>query len=378
MTTLAEQAQASLDLTNGPLVRVVLFERGEDQTHLLLIVIHHLAVDGVSWRILLEDLQMAYQQQMHGQAIHLPAKTSSVKAWAEHLVAYAHASEIEAEQTYWLTRKWEQAHPLPLDSPLHGQDNTVASARLYLTELTVQETSILLEEIPSAYHTQINEVLLTALAQALASWMGSSCVLIDLEGHGREELFADIDISRTVGWFTSIFPVCLDLGEAKSMPEAITIMKEQLRAIPNHGIGYGLLRYLSHDPTVRKELARCQPDISFNYLGQFNVIENSSFIAGASPFSAGSSQSIREKRTHLLDITAQVRGNQFQVAWSYSDQVHLRSTIERLARAFMDALYEILSQSHAAVPYTPSDFSNVDLSQEQIDQIMMEMDDNDE
>ncbi|HTK08291.1 MAG TPA: amino acid adenylation domain-containing protein, partial [Ktedonobacteraceae bacterium] len=384
---LAAQTQTSLDLVNGPLARVLVFTREPARPQLLLMVIHHLAVDGVSWRILLEDLQQAYQQRASGLPIHLPAKTSSFKDWAERLVAYANSSEIEAEQGYWLTSQRAQVPHLPLDIPLSKQVNTVATTRACHAELTVQETSLLLEQVPSVYQTQINEILLTAVAQALAPWIGSSSILLELEGHGREALFADVDLSRTVGWFTTVFPVCLEPGQTSSVPETIAAVKAQVRAIPRHGIGYGLLRYLSTDPRARQLSSSplAEPEISFNYLGQFHEEQFSSLLAGPSPFSAGPAQSARGRRTHLLDITAQVSAKRFQVTWSYCDQLHQRSTIERLMQAFMEALRAIIAQSQEpdAGTYTPAAFANVDLSQEQLDQIVLEMEnamemDNDE
>src|SRR2546429_636525 len=131
-------------------------------------VIHHLVVDGVSWRILLEDVQTAYEQLMQGQALELPAKTSSFQVWAQHLLEYAQSSVLQQEQAYWLSRKSEQARPLPRDGAFNEQANTVASTGVVTVELSAQETKALLEEVPSVYHSHIHEVLLTALAQTLA------------------------------------------------------------------------------------------------------------------------------------------------------------------------------------------------------------------
>ncbi len=293
----AAEAQASLDLVAGPLMRVILFDMGKERAQCLLVVIHHLAIDGVSWRILLEDLQTAYQQLEQGRAIELPAKTSSFKAWAENLVEYAQSSAIQQEQAYWLTREVATVQPLPLDFPLRDQVNNVASAHVISVSLTDEETKALLEEVPAIYHTQVNDILLTALAQTLADWTGSSSLLIDLEGHGREDLFAKIDVSRTVGWFTSISPVHLNLAGTSSQEEVIETVKKQLRAIPDHGIGYGILRYLSADVTLTREL-RAQPaaEVAFNYLGQFNQTESTFAVKGASHLSFGSTRNAQGRR----------------------------------------------------------------------------------
>src|SRR5436305_210586 len=246
-TRLAQETQASLNLREGPLLRVILFDRGRGRTRLLLIVIHHLAVDGVSWRILLEDLQIASTQRVLGEPIKLPAKTSSFKTWAEHLVQYARSDAIREEQSYWLARTLEQTSPLPLDDPSHGRQSTVAATAVVSRTLTEEETLALLSRVPAIYHTQMNEVLLTALAWTLVQWTDEPAVLIDLEGHGRQDLFVGVDVSRTVGWFTSVFPLRLDLKGIKNVKDALTVVKEQVRAVPHHGIGYGILRYLSTD-----------------------------------------------------------------------------------------------------------------------------------
>jgi NRPS condensation-like uncharacterized protein len=206
----AAELQASLNLSQGPLLRVALFDLGAHKPRRLLMVIHHLAVDGVSWRILLEDLQTIYQQLSRKEAIKLPPKTTSFKQWAKRLMEYAHSGALQQELGYWLAASRTRAYRLPVDYP--EGTNTEASARTVSVSLTAEETKALLQEVPKAYRTQINDVLLTALVQAFSRWTGAQSLLLDLEGHGREEIFEDVDLSRTVGWFTTIFPVLLDLG----------------------------------------------------------------------------------------------------------------------------------------------------------------------
>ncbi|BCL83211.1 non-ribosomal peptide synthetase [Ktedonobacteria bacterium brp13] len=376
-TQRAAEAQASLDLSRGPLARIILFDMGKDRPQCLLITIHHLAIDGVSWRILLEDLQTAYQQLKQGDIISLPAKTSSFKAWAESLVAYAQSAAIQQEQMYWLTRKAAYVQPLPLDFPALGQLNSVESARTVSVSLTDEETKMLLEEVPGMYHTQVNDILLTALAQTFAAWTDTSSLLIDLEGHGREDLFEKIDISRTVGWFTSIFPVHLQLPAASSLEETIRSVKEQLRAIPDHGIGYGILRYLNADTSLTRELhAQPAAEVAFNYLGQFNQAQSAFMINSASHLSSGPTRNMQGRRTHLIEVNCYVSENQLQVSWGYSARFHRHVTIEHLATTFAQALRAIIQhgQTSGSGGYMPTDFPNVELSQEQLEQIAFEMD----
>lgn len=375
----ATELQGSLNLSQGPLVRVALFNLGIEKTSRLLLVIHHLVVDGVSWRILVEDLQATYQQLERGEAIKLPSKTTSFKQWSEQLREYASAA-VQQELDYWLAEPRKQVSRLPVDYP--GAANTVASARIISARLSVAETKVLLQEVPAAYRTQINDVLLTALVQAFAQWTGERCaksatasrsLLVNLEGHGREEIFDNVDLSRTVGWFTSIFPVLLDLGEASHPGEALKAVKDQLRGIPNRGIGYGMLRYLSGNTEIVEQLRSLpQASVVFNYLGQFDQTLSESSLFKLAQESSGQAYSLRDNRSELLNINGFVVSGQLQLNWMYSEAVHHRATIEDLAQRFVEALRSIIAhcQSPQSGGFTPSDFPLVELNQDELDQAL--------
>ncbi|MBD2510747.1 amino acid adenylation domain-containing protein [Nostoc muscorum FACHB-395] len=350
----SSQLQASLNLNSGPLLRVALFHLGTQKSSRLLLVIHHLAVDGVSWRILLEDLQTAYQQLSSGKPIQLPAKTTSFKHWAEKLTEYAQSPTATKELTYWSNISTSKITPLPVDCK--GGANTEASARSVKVSLNEEETRALLQEIHKAYHTQINDILLTALVQVLATWSGCNSVLIDLEGHGREEILPDVDLSRTVGWFTTIFPVLLELKATENIADGIKSIKEQLRAIPNRGIGYGLLRYLSGDAEITSQLSSFpHAEVSFNYLGQFDWGMQSDSFVKLAPESVGLGHSQIGQRSHLLEINGLVVENQLQLEWTYSENFHSPATIESLAQDFAQALRTLIAHclSADARGYTP-------------------------
>ncbi|MGH8473947.1 MAG: condensation domain-containing protein, partial [Gammaproteobacteria bacterium] len=222
------------------------------------------------------------------------------------------------------------------------------------------------------YHTQINDVLLTALVQSFERWTGERALLLDLEGHGREELFAEVDLSRTVGWFTTLFPVCLGL-QAEEPGEALKAVKEQLRAIPHRGIGYGVLRYLHPDPEVRAALqALPQAQVSFNYLGQLDAMLSEGSLLRPAQEGSGPPHSPRGQRPHLLDINGFVAGGRLQLQWTYSTRVHRRATVEHLAHGFLEALQALIAhcQSPEAGDCTPSDFPEVRLNQEQLEGIL--------
>jgi amino acid adenylation domain-containing protein/non-ribosomal peptide synthase protein (TIGR01720 family) len=368
----AAQVQASLNLESGPLMRVVLFELGTQQKQCLLWVIHHLAVDGVSWRILLEDLQTAYQQLSVGQAIALPPKTTSFQDWASGLSEYAQSTALVPELEYWLAACGSLVAPLPVDYAADRDTNTVASATHVSVSLSPTQTQALLQEVPKAYHTQINDVLLTALVQAFAQWTGSSSLLVDLEGHGREEIIPGVDVSRTVGWFTTVFPVRLELKQPANPGSALKAIKEQLRSIPNHGIGYGLLRYLRKEETISEQLqALPQAEVSFNYLGQFDSVLSPDAMFGLAKESSGGEHSQLGSRSHLLEVNAFVSDGCLQMNWTYSSNLHQRATIESLAEDFMRQLRSLIThcQSPDAGGYTPSDFPLAQLDEQKLSKL---------
>ncbi|MGI2906693.1 condensation domain-containing protein, partial [Tolypothrix sp. VBCCA 56010] len=368
------ELQTSLNLSNGPVVRVAWLFLGDRLPSRLLIVIHHLAVDVVSWQILLSDLQTAYQQLSSGAAIQLPAKTTAFKHWAQRLTEYAQSQPLEKELGYWLTESYEQVASIPLDYPLGA--NTEASARTVSVSLSVEETRVLLEEVPKAYSTQIDDVLLTALVQVLAEWTGSNSILFNLESHGREHIFENLDLSRTVGWFSTIFPVVLELQATDNPGETLKSVKEQLRRVPQQGIGYGLLRYLKGDTEIAAKLeALPQAQVNFNYLGQFDQLLQTSSIFKILSESTEPSRSPIANRSHLLDVSGLILEGQLRLNWTYSEKVHLDSTVESLAHKFLQALQALIA--HCLSPevggYTPSDFPVADLSQTDLDELIAQL-----
>ncbi|HYW71641.1 MAG TPA: amino acid adenylation domain-containing protein, partial [Pyrinomonadaceae bacterium] len=366
----AKALQASLSLANGPLLRVALFDPGLSQPARLLVAIHHLVVDGVSFRIILEHLQTGYGQARRGEPLDFGKKTTSFKYWAESLREYARSAALEAEQPYWLEMARAETAALPVD--YRDGANTIESARRVQVSLGTDETRALLQEVPAAYRTQINDVLLTSVAQAFQAWTGERNLLISLEGHGREEINEDLDVSRTVGWFTSEFPMLLTLAAAGSEFQALPMVKEQLRSIPQKGIGYGLLRYLG-DERVGEQLRQMpRPEVSFNYLGQFDQVLDRSGPFGIARESKGRTQSERGHLPCLIQINGSIIAGSLQLTWSYSENVFSRTTIERLAEGFLTSLKALIAhcQSPDAGGFTPSDFPLAHLSQAQLDQVI--------
>jgi non-ribosomal peptide synthase protein (TIGR01720 family) len=369
----AAEMQSGLDLSGGPLLRVVLFDLGDGQPQRLLIVIHHLATDAVSWRILLEDFETVYRQLSRGEEIRLPARTTSFKRWAERLVEYARSEDLSEELGLWLAAPRARSVSLPLDHPAGA--NTAASARSVEVSLDEEQTVALLQGLPRTARVQAHEALLTALVKTFSKWTGSPSLLIDLEGHGREPLFSDVDLSRTVGWFTPLFPVLLDMGGAAGVEEELARVRQQLRAIPLGGIGYGLLRYMNPDREIAERLrALPQAEVSFLYLGQFDQM-----LPDASPFalaheSSGPHCGPEEERGHTLELVAKVIKGRLQVTWIYSENLHRTETIEARARELVEALRSIIARSPEKKSFAASDFAAFGWSQEDVDGIIAELD----
>ncbi|MFK5733605.1 amino acid adenylation domain-containing protein [Pseudomonas urmiensis] len=364
----ATQIQASLSLERGELVRAVLFELPGGQQRLLL-AIHHLVVDGVSWRILLEDLQSAYQQASQGQPISLAGRSASCRQWAQRLTEYARSDALLAERSYWLQALSEEDAQFPCDTP--GAAATLREAAHASSRLDKALTHKLLKVAPAAYRTQVNDLLLTALARVLCQWSGQPAVSIQLEGHGREDLFDDLDLSRTVGWFTSLFPV--RLSPQGSVGDSIKRIKQQLWQVPNKGIGYGVLRYLGDAEFARQLADVAQPRVTFNYLGQFDgsFSEDSGALFVPAGESAGRSQGEDAPLGNWLSVNGQVYDGELRLDWTYSREMYRAETIQGLARALEQALEEVIMHclEDGAQGVTPADFPLAGLSQAQLDRL---------
>jgi amino acid adenylation domain-containing protein/non-ribosomal peptide synthase protein (TIGR01720 family) len=377
LTAAAEEVQQNLNLQEGPIIQCVLFQMGPEQSARLFLAVHHLAVDGVSWRILLEDFANIYAQLQRGQTPQLPAKSSAVQQWVKHLNDYAQNDLAQSEKTFWLNQNYQQAQRLPLDFAEQPDSNCVADEVSVTHLLSIEQTQVLLQQVPAAYNTQVNDILLASLLLAYSRWSGTNDLLLDLEGHGREELFEQIDLSRTVGWFTSIYPVVLHKPIDDDLGKLVKSVKEQLRSIPKKGIGYGILRYLSEDEQTRKHLRELPtPQIGFNYLGQVDASLEPNGLFSIAHESTGQEVGLGRQRVHMLEMNALTIGGQLHLQWSYSQRLHKQVTVERLGRMYLDALEELIA--HCILPesggYTPSDFSSSELSQQELDQLLSQLD----
>ncbi|TKK42355.1 non-ribosomal peptide synthetase [Pseudomonas fluorescens] len=363
-TALFTDTQRSLDLAQGPLLRALLVDGPQGQQRLL-IAIHHLVVDGVSWRVLLEDLQNVYHQLSEGQSVSLPAKTSALRDWAARLQAYAHSESLREELSLWQALLAGPAVTLPVQRPhgtLRNCDADTVSVRL-----DAERTRQLLQQAPSAYRTQVNDLLLTALARVLCRWSGQASALIQLEGHGRETLFDDIDLTRSVGWFTSAYP--LRLTPQAEQGDSIKAIKEQLRGVPHKGLGYGVLRYLADDLCKQSMAALPSAQITFNYLGQFDQSFGTDALFHPLEESAGQAHDPDAPLPNELSIDSQVYGGELVLRWTFSRERYDQQVIGDLAEAYLAELHSLIAHclQDDAGGLTPSDFPLARLTQVQLD-----------
>jgi amino acid adenylation domain-containing protein/non-ribosomal peptide synthase protein (TIGR01720 family) len=357
LLTSCDQLQRSLNLTTGPMLRLGLFHL--DQGSHLLIVMHHLIVDTVSWRILLEDLESLYEQLKTGVAPGLPPKTDSFKVWSQGLEAYRQQLVLSPQYDYWLAllKKCNQQFPRDYDRGA----NTLDSAQGLSFELDERQTHDLLKAVPQRYHTEINDILLTALSLSLYRFNGLTDVAVMLEGHGREDILENVDVSRTVGWFTSMYPVVMQLQPQQALGRQIKEIKELLHQFPHKGIGYGILKYGA--APSEKALPEVQVPISFNYLGQFDTdIAGKSFRL--STHGRGSEQDGSTLRDSLWDISGMVSEGKLWIGITYSRHHYDHAHMEEFISLYRNALQEIISHcmSRATSELTPSDLSYSEIS----------------
>ena len=344
--------QASLDLGSGLLLAAALFRAPAGEADALLLAIHHLAVDTFSWSPLLADLQRALGPGAAGAPAPLPPKTSSFSSWSAALTAAAATPEVARQAQHWLQLPWNRVLPLPVDRP--GGANTAGAVRTLEVALDAGPTRALLQDLPAAFGTDIDAALLTALARAVRDWTGHDHVLLDLEGHGREELAGDLDVSRTVGWFTTIHPVLLTLERGADVTATLLDVQAQLAACPGRGRPFGLARFLSLDAKLAGSLAALpRAGLLFNYLGQLDraLGAEAGFTRLALPI--GPSRSPRGRRAHWLEVDAGIQDARLRARWAFSGELHDERTIAGVAQRFVAELEALVAACGTAAGRSP-------------------------
>lgn len=351
ITARCQVAQSSLSLTTGPCARAVWFDLGPLRDPRLLIVIHHLCVDGVSWRILLDDLAQAYDQAEMGNAPQLSKEATTFASWVQAVRNYARAPDREPDWQHWLNIASADTWQLPRDGT---GDSLTGSEQVLEVALSANETELLLRGEVARKGTGINAFLLGTLGHTLMGAEGGA-LRISVEGHGRESLGLPIDLSRTVGWFTSLYPLLIEIGAHATPAQAIEAAQQALSR-PDAGVSYGLLRYCTNDPRS-EQLAGAQCDVLFNYLGQLDSIVSAYPVKGWAIEPTGRDEAIGEQRDYALDINGQVTNGCLKLAWTFDPNRNSVTTIARLAQSHLSVMRSMLEQSDSADKHSPHNLS---------------------
>ncbi|OBY80500.1 hypothetical protein BBG47_05615 [Paenibacillus sp. KS1] len=351
MEQIATQLQQSMNLYKGPIVKLGLFRmKGGDH---LLLTIHHLLVDGYAWRVLLEDFADGYDQLVNGHPLRVRPKSTSLKQWAERLLTYAQQDEVIQELPYWLALEQYSGDPLPLGirSDVQAADFGVWSDNgMIAVEFSSEATDILLRSNNTSASPEAYDLMLTAFGMALADWSGGRTFRLDVEGHGREAIGEEIEVSRTIGWFMTMYPIILDMSRADSLPAAVEQTRQMLRSIPNKGMNYGVLKYLTkHESASGTAILERKANINFNYMGQFgNELNNEKFTFSSMP--PGDTIGLDNGRMYQLEAVAMIVGRQLVVRFVYSTRDYEHSNIQELVnryKARLEALLELHKHGYA-------------------------------
>lgn len=334
----SDHYQRRLAIEKGELVKVVLmYTPDTEHYNRLLIIVHHLAVDGVSWRILLEDIGTLLSLLREGRPLHLGHKGTSYRQWRQALADHGNRPALLSQLEYWERISAAQLS-LPLDKQYTGALVSGDIAR-HVLRLPVTRTRQLLQDVPGVYRTEVNDILLAAFTQALCNWSGSRQLLVGLEGHGREDLAPGTDLSRTVGWFTNLYPVLLETAPDGSTGALIRSIKKQLRNIPDKGMGYGILKYIRQEPGLQ---GRDPWHVIFNYLGQMdNMTRGNKWLNSEDAAMASISEEYIEREK--LALNSWVQQGELVLEWSYSRKHYNKATIAKVAEAYLLQLEALIT-----------------------------------
>jgi len=331
----------SFDLTGGPLFKGAYLDRGPGREKLVFLITHFFAADIGSWHTLLDDFDTYYRALAAGETPTRQPKTTAAKQWAERLAERAASEAMREELPFWLSDERRRATALPKDHPEGA--NEFRSARSVQSRFTVEETRALLIDIPRKYKVQIDGLLLTAMLHGFRGWTGGETFLVDLLGHGREALYDDTDLTRTVGWLNTIFPVALSVADRDGLEASLRAVNQQLRDIPNGGIGYGILRYLARDEEIAEQMRSMpEPDVFFNYFGPDNAEQLHTFRKADGW--GGYVLDNTTTRLRPLAVGIYIQHDRMLIKWEYSTQVHEEATIRRVVDRAEEVLRHFLAE----------------------------------
>lgn len=354
------EVQTNQDLSRSLLFKILYFENGRENQDKMLLIAHHLLVDNVSWQILVSDLESIYVRLCRAEEIALLSKTTSYHKWASHLIELSKSGGFDNEIEFWKEQSYSDKVPIDIEALLPIDERSI---RTLILEIDSAATENLLRHSNEAYHTKTEELLITALMLGFEKWANIRSLCLGLEKHGRK--FNDIDLTSTVGWFTTYFPVSLKVDNGGRLKSSIVLIKEKLRSIPNEGIGYGVLRYLKKLDELTQN-----PPVIFNFLGNQKPFDSKIF--GKGKFMSEGVRSPASERNHFLEINAFIEEGRLNLYFSFSEKIHRPETVQKLVGYFEYALRELIEHcsSREVSEYTPSDFPEADLSQDDFDTLL--------
>ncbi len=370
ISTTCNNYQRSLDISKGELMKVVFFELPKGKDNRIFFVVHHLAVDGVSWRILISQFNEVLKMLRSGEPITLGNKTSSYRQWAQTLIDFSQSDVVLNQLAYWKSIG-KVFQPLPTDHSAN-QTSGITPRKTIGVELGIDATRKLLQEVNQAYNTSINDILLAALTETICDWSELDGFVLGFEGHGREYITRSIDVSDTVGWFTSIYPVHLKIDKGLSEGNLIKSIKEQIRKIPTKGLGFGLLSYLHPSTDVRNELKKTRWDLVFNYLGQADNVQGEELVIQSAEEDRGEEIGMTYPYVHKIEINSMIIDGKLNLKWSYSQNYYQADTITNLANQFIKHLSKLIDHciTQSTTEFTPDDFGlNGELSTQEFTEL---------
>jgi len=341
---LADDLQTGMDLAGGPLIRALLADCGDEGGRRLLLTIHHLVVDIVSWSIIIDDLTMAYRQAVAGRSVTLPAKSTSFRSWSRRLHEYATSPALSAELELW-GRAPEASGIAALSGRAPGTPAEMVSGA-HDFRLGPEVAEVLLHSAPATLGVSLEDIVLSALARALCQWSGEDSVLIDVEGHGREAIFDDVDLSRTVGWFTTLHPLDLSAPAQADPVDVVHDVAARREKVPYRGIGFGVLAYLADERQRQRVAARSHADVAFNFHGRETSDSGSGWLELHDVY-AGASAHPDNELPHALTIDAAFRNDDLTVHLAYRLRPELASAASAIGERFATALRDIADRAHA-------------------------------
>jgi non-ribosomal peptide synthase protein (TIGR01720 family) len=356
----AIELQTNQHLSKSGLFQTLFFKSGLGNQNKLLLLAHHLIVDNISWQILVSDLELIYGQLTRDEKIAFSPKTTSYHKWGNHLIELSKSGEFNNEIQFWKEQNHLQNIPTDIDSHLPIDERSIKTLAL---EIDSAATENLLRNSNEAYHTKTEELLIAALMLGFEKWANIKSLCLGLEKHGRN--YNQIDLTNTVGWFTTYFPVSLKIEDGTNLESSIISIKEKLRSIPNEGIGFGVLRYLKKLDGLTQ-----QPAVIFNFLGNQKSFDSN--VLGKGKFISKGVRSPESERHHLLEINAFIVEGRLHLLFSFSEKFHKAETIQNLVAHFEYTLRQLVEHcsGRETSQYSPSDFPEADLSQDDFDTLL--------